>query len=125
MRTKIVAAAFLALGTLVALPAFADKGGGGGDANFPMPAATFKQHVEARRAKMKQHIEERAAKLNAEEAKELRAKFAAASAKVDAEVAKAVADGTVTKDEAKAVRAAAGHAGGGGHCEKGDKSKKS
>jgi hypothetical protein len=120
MRTKIAFLVSLALGTLVAVPAFADKDGA--HASFPMPAAEFKQKVEARRAKMKQHIEERAQKLSAAEAKELREKFAARSAKVDAEVAKAVADGTVTADEAKAVRAAAGHGGG---CDKHGKGNKS
>jgi hypothetical protein len=49
-------------------------------------------------------MEKRAAKLSAEEAKALRAKFDAGVVKVNAEVAKATADGTVTKDEAKAVR---------------------
>ncbi len=123
MRKKILAVVTLAIGTLVAVPALADGKGGDKGASFPMPAAQFKQRIEARRAKMKQRIEERAAKLSADDAKALRTRFAETSAKVDAEVAKAIADGTVTKDEAKAVRAAAGH--GGGHCKKGDKGNKS
>ena len=119
MRFRIIALALSLSSTLVAVPALAhDK-----DASFPMPAAAFKQKVEARRAKMKEHVEERAKKLSAEEAKALREKFAASAAKADAEIAKAVADGTVTKEEAKAVRAAAGH--GGGHCDKGNKGNKS
>ncbi len=73
-------------------------------AKFPMPAAAFKQKVDARLAKARQHMEARAAKLSADQAKELRAKFDAGAAKVNAEVAKVIADGTVTKEEAKQVR---------------------
>jgi len=58
------------------------------------------------------HMEKRAATLTADQAKELRAKFDAGVAKVNAEVAKAVADGTVTKDEAEAVRKVAREAHG-------------
>lgn len=36
---------------------------------------------------------------------------------MNAEVAKAIADGTVTKEEAEAVRAAGPQRGGGGHCD--------
>jgi len=108
MRSKIVAIG-LVLGTLVAAPAFADEAKGG--PTFPIPAAQFKQHVDARQAKARQHMEERASKLPANEAQALRAQFDAATAKVNAEVAKAVADGTVTQEEAKAVRAANPHHG--------------
>jgi hypothetical protein len=122
MRSIIVATA-LALATLVAVPAFAapaqgvapaktqraegDKGG----KHFPMPAAEFKAKVDKRMAKARAHMEERAAKLPANEAKELRAKFDATAQNVNAQVAKAVADGTVTQEEAKAVRAANPHHG--------------
>jgi hypothetical protein len=122
MRSTIVAA-FLALGTLVAVPAFAapaqgqapsktqraegDKGG----KHFPMPAADFKAKVDKRQVKARARMEEEAAKLPADQAKELRAKFDATVQKVNAEVAKAIADGTVTKDEAKAVRAVSPHHG--------------
>ena len=131
MRSKIIAIG-LALSTLAAIPAFAagtqgsakDRGEGGEKMSSPVPAATFKQHVEARQAKARQHMEERAAKLPANEAAQLRATFDAAQAKVNAEVAKAIADGTVTKDEAQAVRAASPH-GGAGHCDGKDKDKKS
>ena len=105
----------LALGTLVAVPAFADPGKGE-HMSFPVPAATFKQHVDARLTKARAHMEERASKLDANQAKELRAKFDAGVSAMNAEVAKAVADGTVTKDEAKAVRAA-GPRGGHGGCD--------
>jgi hypothetical protein len=117
MRSKIIAVG-LVLGTLVAGTAFADEGKG--RPSFPIPAAQFKQHVDARQAKARQHMEERASKLAATEAQALRASFDAAAAKVNAEVAKAIADGTVTKEEAKAVRAASPHRGG-GHCEGKDK----
>lgn len=115
MRSKIVAIG-LALGTLIAVPAFADRGE---RPSFPIPAATFQQHVDAHTTKARARMEERASKLDANQAKELRAKFEAGVNAQNAEVAKAIADGTVTKDEAKAVRAAGprgGH-GGGGHCE--------
>lgn len=122
MNSKILAGV-LALGTLVAAPAFAQGEHDGGHASFPMPAATFKQHVDARMAKARQHMEARASKLPADEAKELRAKFDATAANVDAEVAKAVADGTVTKDEARAVRAVTPHHRGHEACDKGSKQK--
>jgi hypothetical protein len=124
MRTKLVATV-IALGTLVALPAFADPSQGHGKGqrpNFPVAAAEFQQHVTARQAKMREHMEARASKLPASEATALRAKFDADIAKVNAEVAKAVADGTVTKEEAAAVRAASPHGGHGkGGCDKGKK----
>lgn len=126
MRSTILAIGAL-LGTLVAAPAFADEGAGKGPhMTFPVPAATFKQHVDARMTKVRAHMEERASKLGADEAKELRAKFDQSLAQVNAEVAKATADGTVTQDEAKAVRAASPHrGGGGGHCHGKGKDKKS
>ena len=120
MRSKFLAIG-LALVTLVAAaPAFA---GEHGNVSFPIPAATFKQHVDARIVKAREHMEARASKLPADQAKELRAKFETSVNAMNVEVAKAVADGTVTKEEAQAVRAAGprgGH-GGGGHCEGKDK----
>ena len=112
MRSKIIAIG-LVLGTLVSASAFADEGKGA--PNFPIPAAQFKQHVDARQAKARQHMEEKAGKLSAADGQAMRAKFDAATAKVNAEVAKATADGTVTKEEAQAVRAASPH-GAVGHC---------
>jgi hypothetical protein len=123
MRSTIVATV-LALATLVSVPAFAapatgaanapaktQRAEGEGKKHFPMPAAEFKAKVEKRQAKGRARMENEAAKLPADQAKELRAKFDATVQKVNAEVAKAVADGTVTKDEAKAVRAASPHHG--------------
>ena len=119
---SMIAATLLALSTLFAVPAFAapaqgapakaqraDEGKGG--KHFPMPAAEFKSKIDARMAKARKHMEEKAASLPADQAKELRARFEATAQKVNAEVAKAVADGTVTKEEAKAVRAANPHHG--------------
>lgn len=122
MRSKIIVAVGLALSTLIAVPAFADQAQGGAQGRgekgehmaFPVPAATFKQHVDARMAKAREHVEARASKLPADQAKELRAKFATSQAAMNAEVAKAIADGTVTKEEAQAVRAAGPHRGAGG-----------
>ena len=110
---SFIASAVLALATLfAAAPAMA---GDKDQASFPMPAAQFKQKVDTRMTKARQHMEERASKLPADQAKELRAKFDAGAAKVNAEVAKATADGTVTKDEAKAVHKVAREAKGGHH----------
>ncbi|MDB4942361.1 MAG: hypothetical protein JWP97_1895 [Labilithrix sp.] len=123
MRSTIVAAVVLTFASLVAVPAFAAPAqssapaksqraeGDKGQKHFPMPAAEFKAKVEHRMQKARAHLEERVAKLDANEAKEARAKFEAVAANVNAEVAKACADGTVTADEAKAVRAANPHHG--------------
>jgi tellurite resistance protein len=73
-------------------------------AQYPMPAAAFKQHVDAKIARKRSHMESRASKMTAERAKELRARFDAGVARVRQEVAVATADGTVTADEAKKVR---------------------
>jgi hypothetical protein len=122
MRSTIVASV-LALATLVAVPAFAAPAQGNvpaktqraegdkGAKHFPMPAAEFQAKVNARQTKARAHMEEKASQLPADQAKELRARFDANIAKVNAEVAKAVADGTVTKEEAQAVRAASPHHG--------------
>ncbi|MDB5215922.1 MAG: hypothetical protein JWO86_3849 [Myxococcaceae bacterium] len=138
MRSTIVATV-LALATLVAVPAFAAPAqgraaapaktqraeGDKGAKHFPMPAAEFQAKVNARQTKARARMEEKAAQLPADQAKELRARFDANIAKVNAEVAKAVADGTVTKEEAQAVRAASPHHGKHArHGKKGDGAKK-
>jgi len=123
MRSTIVAT-ILAISSLVAVPAFAapaqgnvpaktQRAEGQGDKgkHFPMPAAEFQAKVNARQTKARARMEEKAAQLPADQAKELRERFDATIAKVNAEVAKAVADGTVTKEEAQAVRAASPHHG--------------
>ena len=82
----------------------------------------FKAKVEARqekhRAKMEAKIAEK--KIPADKAAEVRARFAQHSAKVNAAVEKAVADGTVTKEEAQEVRAVAME-GRKGHGAKGER----
>lgn len=124
MRSKIIAAVTLCLATLVAAPAFAapvqadvaakaHRGEKGGKAQFPMVADAFKAKIDTHVAKRREHMEKRAAKLDAEKAKELRTKFDAGVATVNQEVAKATADGTVTKDEAKSVHQAMRTLGGG------------
>lgn len=119
MRSKIIGLV-VALSALVAVPAFAQEGKGERP-SFPMPAATFKQHVDTRMQKAREHMEKRASELPADQAKEVRAKFDAKLAKVNAEVAKAIADGTVTKEEAQAVRAATPHRGHGDCAKNGEK----
>ena len=123
MQIKIIGTVLALATVFAAAPAMA--GEKHEKANFPMPAAAFKQKVDARQAKARERMEKHAATLSAEQAKELRAKFDAGLAKVNAEVAKAIADGTVTKDEASAVRQVAkevhgGH-GHGKHHKRGDK----
>jgi hypothetical protein len=128
MRTKILAVA-VTLASLVVVPVTAFAGPKDGPPakvqhdgregkerpKFPMPAAEFKAKVDGRIAKARQRMEERAGKLDAAEAKALRAKFDAGVAKVNQEVSKATADGTVTKDEAKAVRQVAKEVAPGHH----------
>ena len=124
MRFKFIGAVLALATVFAAAPAMA--GDKHDKASFPMPAAAFKQKVDARQAKARERMEKHASTLSADQAKELRAKFDAGIAKINAEVAKAVADGTVTKDEAVAIRKVAkethrGHGGHGKHGKRGDK----
>jgi hypothetical protein len=122
MRKKLMFSVVTFMALAAAAPAFADDNKTSHQKlQFPVPAATFKQHVEQRQAKMKEHMEKKIASLPADKQKEVRAKMDAKVAAVNSEVAKAIADGTVTKDEADKVRAAGG--GHGGHCD-GKKSEK-
>ena len=95
---------------LASSAAFAGEKGAG--ATFPVAGPEFQQKVTAKiekhRAKMEAKLTEK--NIPADKAAKIRARFAARSARVNAAVEKAVADGTVTKEEAKEVRAA-----GGGH----------
>ena len=79
------------------------------EAQFPMAGATFQQKTNERAQKAREHMEKRLTEkqVPADKAGEIRAKFAAHQAKVQAKVTEVVADGTVTLDEAKAVRAVA------------------
>jgi|SRR5580692_7818191 hypothetical protein len=104
MRASVLAIA-LALTTAFAAPAMAHDH----EKHFPMPAAEFEQHVDARVAHARARMEEAITQKNLtdEQAKEVRARFDAGVAAVEVEVQKAVEDGTVTWEEAKAVRAVA------------------
>lgn len=105
MNTSLLVAFAVALTAASAAPAMAGENPG----NFPMPAATFEQHVDARLERAKARMESHIAENNVPEAKaqQIRARFDSIVQEVRAEVAKAVADGTVTLDEAKAIRAVA------------------
>ena len=76
---------------------------------FPMAGAEFQQKATARAQKAREHLEKKLTEkqVPADKAGEIRAKFAAHQAKVQAKVTEVVADGTVTLDEAKAVGAVA------------------
>ena len=102
--------------SVIAVPAFAQTNdaialhqGGDKDKKSPTPAAEFRAHVQARQEKMRAKLEEHIAakKLPEAKANEIRAKFNAAVAKVNEKVEEVCADGTVTKEEAHAVRALA------------------
>ena len=115
-RTIVSSAALSLSVVLASSAAFAGEKDGAGKMAFPVAAATYKQHVDARLEKQKTKIEERIAnkKIPADKAEQMRARFNERRAKVNAAVEKAVADGTVTKDEAKEVRKATGHGHRGG-----------
>ncbi len=106
MRASVLAIA-LALTTAFAAPALAHDHEY--EKRFPMPAATFQEHVDARvgRARSRMEDEITARQLTDEEANAVRAHFDSVIAAVEVEVQKAVADGTVTLEEARAVRAVA------------------
>lgn len=126
MRTKMMMGLAFAFSMMTAVSAFAqgeqnDKA----RASFPMPAAEFQQRVQARQTKARERMEKRVSQLPADKANEVRARFAERVNKVNAEVAKAVADGTVTKEEAQAIRALSPHRGHGkGACNKGGNGEK-
>lgn len=73
---------------------------------FPMKADEFRASVTQRLTKaqerMEKHLQEK--KVEADKAKAAREQFAAGAARVKAKVDEVAADGTVTLDEAKAVR---------------------
>ena len=110
---RIVTALVLAFATTVAsVPAFAGEHGQDGRTQtvFPMKADAFQQKIDARLSKAKTRLEKRIVdkKLDAQKAQELRNRFDARAQKVRAAAAEAEKDGTVTKEEAKTVRQAAG-----------------
>ena len=77
-----------------------------GDQKFPMAAAEFRQHVTDRvakaRVKMEEHIASK--QLPQDKADAHRARFQIAVDQITAKVDEVCADGTVTKEEALAVR---------------------
>lgn len=88
-------------------PGHHGHGGPGGELEsmtFPMPAADFRQKVDARRQQMKARFEEHAKDMPAEKVAEIRANVAQTESKVDAKLTEITADGTVTKEEADALR---------------------
>ena len=113
MKRSTIAALLMSISVFTM--AFTASAKGHGDKKLPVPAAEFKAKHDAHVAKGRTRLEERikAKNLNAEQAKEMRARFEGRVAKVSQVVAKVTADGTVTKDEAKEVRAVA-HEGRGG-----------
>ena len=115
---RIFTSAALAL-SLLASSAVALAGGGKAghergdkaafEKQFPMAGATFQQKAAERAQKAQQRLDKHLTEkqVPADKAGEIRAKFAAHQAKVQAKVTEVVADGTVTLDEAKAVMAVA------------------
>jgi len=100
---------------LAALPATALAGEKGEHEKmkFPVAAAEFRAKVTARQSRHKERMERflTEKKIPADKAKEIRERAAQTEAKVNAKVSEVIKDGTVTEDEAKAVReiARAGH----------------
>ena len=90
---------------------------------YPMKADEFKAHISTRLTKAQEHLEThiKDKKVDEAKAKELRAKFAAGVAQVKAKVEEVAADGTVTLDEAKAVRVVMHDNLRGGHGKKHEK----
>ena len=93
---------------LMAVPASALAGEKGDHPKmkFPVAGAEFRAKVSGHQAKHKERMERRLAekKVPADKAKEVRDRAAQIEAKVNAKVSEVIKDGTVTKDEAKAVR---------------------
>lgn len=121
MNRSLLASLFAIPVLTFALGAAADEPAKHGEhLQFPVPAATFQSHHDARVAKIRAKIEERIAekKLGADEAKAMRARFEAHEAKVQAAITKATADGTVTKAEADEVRKVAHEGRPEGHHDK-------
>ena len=111
MTRIILAAAALAIGLGFTGIAQAGDHAKGGHAKlvFPMKGDEFSKHMDTKLAKMRERLERRITEkqIAANDAKELRAKFDAGAAKVVAITKQVAADGVVTEDEAKQVRATA------------------
>lgn len=118
MSVSLVKAALVSLGIASLAPAYAlaDSASSAGtavaeqrEAKFPMEGATFKQRVEARFQHFKTRVERALDRRDVPEdkQKEIMKDVEAAHAKVTAAAENAAKDGTVTKEEAKEVRAVA------------------
>lgn len=127
MKRSLALAIALAA-TAFAIPAFAREGRE--KLNFPVKGDVFLQHVEARLTARGQRMEKFLAEKSVpqDKATAIRGKFQESAARVRQEAQKAAADGTVTQEEAKAVRMAGGHGFGGhghghdgGNCKHGEK----
>jgi hypothetical protein len=105
LKTKLLAALALAAATAVTLPAMAREN----PQDFPMPAATFQRHVDKRiqRANARMETDIREGNLTDAQAKEVRAHFNTVAAEVVRETQKVSADGKVTLEGAREVRAVA------------------
>ncbi|MFO0664245.1 MAG: hypothetical protein U0174_09845 [Polyangiaceae bacterium] len=82
---------------------------GGRHGKYPIPAAEFRnasnERLQKAREKMEEHLKTK--KVPAEKAQLVRARFDEVATKVNAAVAKATADGSVTKEEVREVHQAA------------------
>jgi hypothetical protein len=72
-------------------------------ATFPMPADQFQERMDAKIAKAREKLERVTAKMSDAQARAVRKKFESFLTAVNAQIAKAVADGVVTKAEADRV----------------------
>jgi hypothetical protein len=102
LKSSLALALALALTTAVTIPAMARENPN----DFPMPAAVFQKHVDARLERAKARLEAYIAESQVPEpqANELRQRFDAVAQDVEAEVQKVCADGKVTLQEAREVR---------------------
>jgi hypothetical protein len=112
---RMVSVLLMSLASIVTTTSFAAPSAHAGESgqgaqaerpSFPMPADAFKKRANERLAKWKSKMEDaiKAKAIPEARAKEMRARFAEASGKINEAVNKAAADGTVTKEEAKEVR---------------------
>lgn len=107
VRGACIAAAVFSATMLVPGVAFAEKGAPPAvEAHFPMPGKEFTERVERRLQRLHDRLEERLTKLHPSEdaKKKARDAYTALAAKIRGQTAKAAADGSVSHDEAKAVR---------------------
>ena len=87
---------------------FGHRGGPGdremAELKLPVAAADFRSKVDARRPQMKARFEEHAKDMPFDKVAEIRANIAQTETKVDAKLDEITADGSVTREEADALR---------------------